>query len=117
MDQAVSWQVARDLTAAGHDARHARDLGLSAANDAAIVQRARDEGRVVVTQDTDFGTLLAASGTRWPSVILLRLRDGRPSAHSRTLLGMLESIEEELREGAIVVVGEDRMRIRRLPIA
>lgn len=117
VDQAVSWQVARDLTAAGHDAVHVREVGLSEADDKVILERAATEDRVVVTQDTDFGTLLAASGAKHPSVILLRLSDGRPAIHARTLLGTVSAVEEDLRQGAIIVIGEDHMRIRRLPVA
>ena len=116
VDQAISWQVARELAAAGHDAVHVRDIGLSAAGDAEILARAAAEGRTVVTQDTDFGTLLAASGTKRPSVVLLRMRDGRPGTHSQALLATVKAIEEELRTGAIVVISEDQMRIRRLPV-
>jgi len=114
VDQAVSWQVARDLGAAGHDAVHVRDVGLAAADDEVVLKRAFDEKRVIITQDTDFGTLLTTTGARRPSVILLRLRDARPEVHARTLLESLEATEEDLQRGAIVVVGDAAIRIRRL---
>lgn len=114
VDQAISWQVARDLTDAGHDAVHVRDVGLAAASDEIVLQRAAIERRAVVTQDTDFGTLLAASGKARPSVILLRLRRGNPDAHSRILLENIRTIEEDLAQGAIVVVTDAAIRIRRL---
>jgi hypothetical protein len=49
------------LAGAGHDTVHVRDLGLAAADDRTILERARQDDRVIVTQDTDFGTLLAAA--------------------------------------------------------
>ena len=116
VDQAVSWRVARELAAAGHDAVHVRDVGLAAADDLPILDRASDERRVVVTQDTDFGTLLAASATTRPSVIILRLRDGRPEIHARVLLANLEVIESDLQSGAIVVISDTGIRVRRLPV-
>ena len=114
VDQAVSSQVSRDLTGAGHDALHVREIGLGAANDETILRRAADEGRVVITQDTDFGTLLTLGGWQAPSVILLRLRDGRPETHSRAVLGSLSAVEAELREGVIVVLSDATLRIRKL---
>ena len=116
VDEAVSWRVAQDLVTAGHDAVHVRDLGLEAAGDSTILDRASNEERVVVTQDTDFGTLLAASVQARPSVILLRTRDGRPEAQSRLLLTNLELLEEDLLTGAIAVMNDTVIRVRRLPV-
>lgn len=116
VDQAVSWQVARDLTALGHDAVHTRDLALSQADDETILERARAEQRVIITQDTDFGGLLAMSGAAYPSVILIRMRDGRPAAQARALAENLPRLESDLQQGAVVVVQDEAIRIRRLPI-
>ncbi len=72
--------VGKALQAAGYEALHVGELGLGAASDTVILDRATKERCVIVTQDTDFGTLLSNSGQRLPSVILFRMRDGRPSA-------------------------------------
>jgi predicted nuclease of predicted toxin-antitoxin system len=74
------------------------------------------EERVLVTTDTDFGTILALTGAAGPSVLLLRgVGDSTPERVA-ALLTVLPRVADELSQGAVVVVEEDRYRIRHLPI-
>ena len=104
------------LREAGHDAVHLRDQGLLKMEDAHILQKARTEGRIVLTFDLDFGDLSAASGERLPSVIIFRLRNQTPSSVRPRLFKILSECEADLNAGAVIVVEETRYRIRRLPI-
>ncbi|MHB1166167.1 MAG: DUF5615 family PIN-like protein [Candidatus Nanopelagicales bacterium] len=61
-----------DLAAAGHEAVHWIDVGEPNAPDHEILDRAHRSGRVVLTQDLDFGTVLAVGGLVTPSVIQIR---------------------------------------------
>ena len=75
VDANLSPDVARLLTAAGHDAVAVRDLGLRNAADDEILDRALIEDRVIVSHDTDFGTLLAVRRQTKPSFVLVRSAD------------------------------------------
>lgn len=117
IDNALSPKLAEALREAGQDAIHVRDVGLSEADDESIMQRALLDGRVVVSADTDFGTLLALHQVRLPSVILFRRGSPRrPQEQAAALLANLESFEPEIARGAIVTFDTSRLRVRALPL-
>jgi len=118
IDNALSPLVAERLTTAGHEAAHVRDYELQAASDEEIVKRARVENRIVVSADTDFATLLALRQMRQPSFLLFRRgTERRPEQQVALLLANLPALEQDLAEGAVVVLEPGRMRVRKLPIS
>lgn len=86
------------------------------AEDADILNWARGNGRVVITQDLDFSTLLALGGYSEPSLVTLRLGNSDPQTITTVLLAILPQVERELQKGSAVTVTEGAIRIRPLPI-
>lgn len=115
VDECLTPRVADHLVGAGHDAVHVGELGLLGSTDAEVMAEAASTGRVLVSADTDFGGLLAGSGDALPSVILLRRRHD-PAGQAAVIVSSLRDVEEFLHAGAVVVITEDRVRIRSLPI-
>ena len=115
-DMGISMRTVVWLRTLGHDAVHLREQGLQRAVDAEIVAKASAEGRIVLTMDLDFGYLLAVSGQHVPSVILLRLSDERSEVVNDRLGDVLAQCHEALEAGAIISVGDETIRVRRLPI-
>jgi predicted nuclease of predicted toxin-antitoxin system len=113
----VSMSTVRALRAAGHEVSHLGELGLQRLSDSDILDRARAEGRVVITFDLDFGALLSAGLAAAPSVILFRLHDARPDPVTRRLMQVIAEAAQSLVEGSLVVVEDARYRVRRLPFA
>ena len=117
VDNALSLVMAEGLRRAGHDAIHVRDYRLQESEDEVIFDRAAREERIIISADTDFGTLLALRREKTPSVILLRrMVPRRPESQVSFLLSNLNEIAESLERGAVVVIEETRLRVRPLPI-
>jgi len=116
IDNALSPLVAEGLRN-GYDTIHVREIGLHDASDLIIFSNAEESDRIVVSADTDFGTLLALRQQSKPSVILFRRgSQRRPNQQVSLLLSNLPSIKKELLEGSVVVIEQSRLRIRSLPI-
>jgi predicted nuclease of predicted toxin-antitoxin system len=117
LDMGLAQSTARYLQARGHDAVHLRDQGLQRLPDAQIIQKARAEGRIILTHDLDFSRLVAISQSRLPSVITFRLKDMRPAQVNRYLNEALDRFAADLQFGALISIGDNGIRVRRLPIA
>ncbi|NJM66323.1 MAG: DUF5615 family PIN-like protein [Acaryochloris sp. RU_4_1] len=98
------------------DTIHVGEIGMSEAEDADIIQQARDEGRIVVTLDTDFHALLALHVATNPSVIRIRIERLRAQALTDLLLTVIAECAEALEQGSAITVEPSRIRIRRLPL-
>jgi predicted nuclease of predicted toxin-antitoxin system len=118
IDNALSPQLAEQLSEAGYDAKHVRDYGLQAAKDETIFERAAQENRILVSPDTDFSMLLALRQAKKPSVVLLRWAELRlPEDQAKVIITNLLKLTEDLERGCIVVIEQTRLRVRFLPIA
>jgi predicted nuclease of predicted toxin-antitoxin system len=118
LDENVSYRVCAHLKEAGHDAVHVSEIGLTSTSDHLILERARDEDRVLISGDHDFVQLLFASGDTRPSVILIRDIDALPSADLAALLlaTLPGQLTELLGDGAIATLTPARARVRPLPL-
>ena len=117
IDNAISPALATLLQQAGHDAIHVSSIRLQTADDNVIFERAAQEHRIVVSADSDFGTLLAMRSSRQPSVIQFRGEGSRrPEALARMLLANLHQFVDSLENGCIVTFEPARVRVRLLPV-
>lgn len=115
-DMGISQRTVAWLQAQGHDALHVRELQMQRAADADILAKAREEARILLTLDLDFGYLVAISRDRLPSVVIFRLGNETSEFVTARLESVLDCCQDELHEGAIVAVEEAAIRVRRLPI-
>ena len=115
-DMGISPKTTAFLQALGHDAVHLTDQGLERLADHDILQKAQQEGRVLLVHDLGFGELIAASGATLPSVITFRLRNMHPDRVNGALQTILSQHVEALERGAILSISEGQVRVRSLPL-
>ncbi len=116
-DQHISPRTVRFLRSLGYNTVRVNDLLRADAADEEIIARAIADSRVILTQDLDFSALIALSGKALPSPICLRLSSSRIENVNNILERVLPMIEEDLRAGMIVTVGDHHIRRRKLPLA
>ena len=116
VDECLSGDLASQLRDAGHDCVHVYEIGLGGQPDQEIMNLAAREDRILISADTDFGELLANSPMLAPSVILLRRTDKRPDSLASIILANIGQVADDLAAGALVVIGDTRIRTRQLPV-
>ena len=89
---------------------------MAAASDERIIEYAREHSFSIFTLDADFHALLAVSRATGPSVIRIRVQPLRAPEAVALILVILGRLEEEIRQGCLVSVMPNSIRIRRLPI-
>ena len=116
VDMNLSPKIVTDLRQQDWDILRVSQVVPMDAPDSEILEFARQQNRVIITQDLDFSSLLALGGYEKPSLITFRLSVPDPETITRKLLELLPDIEEELLAGCAVAINDRRVRIRRLPI-
>jgi predicted nuclease of predicted toxin-antitoxin system len=115
-DMGISPKTVAFLQSLGHDALHLHALGLDRSSDSSILEKARDDQRVLLTHDLDFGELIAAGGTKLPSVVIFRLRNMHHDRVDRYLDRIVAQHQDALERGAVISVTEGQIRVRLLPL-
>ena len=115
LDMNLSPRLAMLFRENGYESVHWTEVGSHTTCDKDILRWASENGWIIITNDLDFGAILALEKLCLPSVIQLR----RLELFSDSVFPILERVinqcENELKRGAIVVVDEKRMRVRLLP--
>lgn len=104
------------LASEGHEVEHWMNLGRPDASDLEILDLAKNQGWIVITQDLDFGRLLALGQESLPSVIQIRAQATLPQDIGSQLVGTIKAATSHLITGALVTVTPADYRVSVLPL-
>jgi predicted nuclease of predicted toxin-antitoxin system len=116
LDQGLPRTTAVHLKVQGWDILHVGDIGLSKAKDLELIEYAKENGRVVVTLDSDFHAYLAVNNAEAPSVIRIRREGLKALEMAKLIISIWPKIDLAIQRGAMVTVTEESLRVRTLPI-
>lgn len=112
-DESCDFRVVRALRAEGYDVDAILELARGA-TDQAVIQRAVEQNRVLLTEDTDFGQLVYAESHASTGVVLIRFPAGARAGLPTQLLELVHREGHHL-VGSFVVLQPGRTRISRRP--
>jgi len=113
LDQDVYASTARFLNDLGHDAVPVAKIGLSRADDSDLLKIAREQDRIFISRDRDFGGLVFVKNLGAGVIYLRMLPTTQSLVHQELERVLSEHSESELKQ-AFVVVEPGRHRFRKL---
>jgi|SRR6185312_899786 len=115
VDMNLTPRWADALVDAGFEAAHWSAVGLASAPDSEIMDFAVIHSYVVLTNDLDFGAILAKTNAGRPSVVQIRGGDLSPEEIGTQVFEALRQLGSELEAGALVTVDPLKTRVKVLP--
>lgn len=114
-DENVAAATVRRLRAEGHDTAYIAELS-PAADDLEVLRTAREQERVLLTFDSDFGELIFRDlAPVPPGVVYLRLVASHPEEPAEIVIDLLSRIPADQLLGRFSVVTREHLRQRDLP--
>ena len=109
VDECTGPSVAGWLINVGHDVYSVYELsrGLS---DESVLEIARKDGRVLITNDRDFGEMIFRLKMQHCGVIFLRLLDNSPQGKIEVLKKIMDN-HSDIIEGNFITATEKRIRV------
>lgn len=100
------------LRAAGHDATTVFDQSLSGNPDGRIASICRQEGRALITLDTDFSDIRTYRPVDYPGLLVLRLPRQSVPEVVRLMQRLLKALKTNDCAGQLWIVERERIRVR-----
>jgi len=112
IDENLPVELSELLSNFGHDAKTINDQGLQGAHDQTIIEKCRNEKRILVTLDIDFANIRTYPPQDHEGIIVLRTRNHSKKYVLAAVQKILPLLNQESVEGHLWIVEENIVRIR-----
>lgn len=103
-------QMLREL---GHEVKDVREAKLSGFSDRKLFEIAKNESRILVTLDKDFGNILYFPPKEHSGIIVLRLRQPTQKHITSILRNFIQQMDEDELKQSLRIVEDSDYRTRR----
>ena len=104
------------LTRNGIEAEHWSSIGSPNASDSEIMAYAKAHDYAVLTNDLDFGFILAITQNKKPSVVQIRTGILGLNIIGDTVMNAIRRLADEIENGALVTIDQRKIRVTLLPL-
>ncbi len=111
-DENIAKSLVKVLREKGYDVKDIKEENLFGISDIEIINKAKEEDRVILTHDKDFANLLNYPMQSHKGVVLIRYKNQSPSYVIARVIPLLGTIKNKLK-GSLIIVTEDLVKIYR----
>lgn len=111
-DENIAESLVGALRKKGYDVKDIKEENLFGISDREVIDKAKEDDRVVLPHDKDFGNLLNFPLQSHPGVVLIRYRNQSPSHVIPRLMPMLGALKNKMKN-SLTIITENLVKIRK----
>lgn len=111
-DEGFSFLITTVLRKEGYDVKWIGDIA-SGADDTIVFEISREDGRIILTEDKDFGELAIRFKHKTSGIILLRIEPDKKELREKKVLELFRNFPDKLK-GSLIIIDEQKFRFRKI---
>ena len=112
-DEGFSAPLTSILKEMGYDIKWIGDFA-SGVDDIEVFKISREDGRIILTEDKDFGELAIRFRHRASGILLLRIDADQKELRQKRIIELFRNYSDKLK-GHLVIIDTERFRFRKFP--
>lgn len=111
-DEGFSFPISSILRDKGYDVKWIGDIA-SGVDDRIVFEISRKEGRIILTEDKDFGELAIRFKCKTSGIILLRIDPDQKELREKKVLELFRNFSDKLK-GHLIIIDKQKFRFRKI---